>query len=109
MVVSDGMNSIKQIDENDINDKVATDRKRNIERNINKSNLQISHDKNFISHKRHIKSKSLTIQLSDKIAKEALIIELRRELNYHIKFQKIYKNYFFSKRFLLGISIFSNR
>ena len=80
----------------DINTNYSHIFKRNIapqKRNINKSNLQISHDKNFISHKRHIKSKSLTIQLSDKIAKEALIIELRRELNYHIKFQKIYKNY----------------
>jgi len=35
---------------------------------------------------------SLLFKLKDKIAKETLILELRQELKYHIKFKAIYKN-----------------
>ena len=35
---------------------------------------------------------SLLFKLKDKIAKETLILELRQELKYHIKFKALYKN-----------------
>ena len=35
---------------------------------------------------------SLLFKLKDQITKETLILELRQELNYHIKFQAVYKN-----------------
>lgn len=41
-----------------------------------------------------ISENSLSFKLSNKINKEALIIELRRELDYHIKFNSIYSNYY---------------
>lgn len=49
-----------------------------------------SHSKiNFIKDNQ---DNSLLFKLKDKIAKETLILELRQELKYHIKFKAIYKN-----------------
>ena len=49
-----------------------------------------SYNRNFILREKH--DNSLSFKLKDKIAKETLILELRQELKYHIKFNAIYNN-----------------
>ena len=57
------------------------------------SSLTITNDRLLTQRKELRKSNSLTNQLTHKIVKEALIIELRRELKYQMKFKYIYNNY----------------
>ena len=49
-----------------------------------------SYNRNFFLREKH--DNSLSFKLKDKIAKETLILELRQELKYHIKFNAIYNN-----------------
>ena len=49
-----------------------------------------SYNRNFVLREKH--DNSLSFKLKDKIAKETLILELRQELKYHIKFNAIYNN-----------------
>ena len=51
------------------------------------SSLTITNDRLLTQRKELRKSNSLTNQLTHKIVKEALIIELRRELKYQMKFK----------------------
>lgn len=49
-----------------------------------------SYNRNFFLREKH--DNSLSFKLKDKITKETLILELRQELKYHIKFNAIYNN-----------------
>ena len=49
-----------------------------------------SYNRNFVLREKH--DNSLSFKLKDKITKETLILELRQELKYHIKFNAIYNN-----------------
>ena len=49
-----------------------------------------SYNRNFILREKQ--DNSLSFKLKDKITKETLILELRQELKYHIKFNAIYNN-----------------
>ena len=55
----------------------------------NLSTINIKSNKN----KSLTRQSSLTFQLKNKITKESLIMELREELKYHLKFNLIYKNF----------------
>jgi len=58
----------------------------------NRSNFSTINTKSNYSKKNLKRENSLTYQLKNKINKESLILELRQELKYHIKFHYIYKN-----------------
>ena len=58
----------------------------------NKSNFSTINTKSNYSKKNLKRENSLTYQLKNKINKESLILELRQELKYHIKFNYIYKS-----------------
>jgi hypothetical protein len=53
------------------------------------STTNMHHKISFINDK---PENSLSFKLKDKITKETLILELRQELKYHIKFEAVYKN-----------------
>jgi hypothetical protein len=54
------------------------------------TSLGTSYKKSFMSKKQE---NSLLYKLKDKITKEALILELRQELNYHIESNAVYNNF----------------
>ena len=58
----------------------------------NRSNFSTINTKSNYSKKNLKRENSLTYQLKNKINKESLILELRQELKYHIKFNYIYKS-----------------
>ena len=85
---------IKEINDNYKNTLFFEIKPSNKQRNLfrSKSNLSSININSF--RKKSLKNdNSLTFQLKNKIKKENLILELRQELKYHIKFKYIYKKY----------------
>ena len=85
---------IKEINNNYKNTLFFEIRPLNKRRNLFRSKSNLSCININSSRKKLLKNdNSLTFQLKNKIKKESLILELRQELKYHIKFNYIYKNY----------------
>ena len=66
-------------------------RKINRNRSVLSSARQRTHNRK-ISFVKENRENSLSFKLKDKITKETLILELRQELKYHIKFNTIYNS-----------------
>ena len=66
-------------------------RKINRNRSVLSSAKQRTHNRK-ISFVKENRENSLSFKLKDKITKETLILELRQELKYHIKFNTIYNS-----------------